>query len=1071
MTKTNFTRKAVVALSAIMAIAAIPSAFMAYGDGSIAEPVENPLEPYCLVVTANTDATIPDAQYVGEAIYTDKDGNKHNRGTFGFNFKVKNVSEDVYDENGNYVTTKIETKITSLYLKGMKVGEDVENIYLPDQIAFDYNGNGEYLTSTLTNIVFNYYTPEQGYTESNSFVDSPSLKHVYVGPSATSVTWYGEDFFKLRNFHFRSEDVPNFRFYEGANGKVNIYVPETLFENYASVMEGADYTATVWSESPASPTNVNVDIPGTLADAISSNIENLNSVRWLVVTGTPNEQDLRIMRRLPRLEILDLSATTGLNTMVGCNGLKYLREVKLPEGVTQIGEKAFYQCTALESVKLPSTLESIGRSSFSDCYSLFEIQLPSSTKRIENEAFSHSGLKSINLENVEEIGSMSFYSTSLKSINLESARVIWDYAFQCCRSLTAVNFGAVERIYYAAFNECDLRKVVLPNSCRDISSSVFDYNYNLKEIELGNGLEYINTNAFPDCVEKVTITTLFPTEGSGFGVNDLPNTLLYVPALTLNEYLLADGWTMFRNDNIKPIEEDLTDVTIYRTFMLTSDRGVANNATMRLYRESYDYYGNTSANYGHLSVRRNVKAPLNLGKYYQAGRKSSGQYWDNNGSYYYRTSYDGSTLIPYSEITADEVELKLTMETGKWHFISLPFDVNVSDIKVTKEALWVVRKYSGADRAALNESTWQNMTDETVLRAGQGYIFHCSLDNSSEVEFTFKPTSTAEGNKLFAKEDVVKQLAEYPSEFAHNASWNLVGNTFPAYFNIRALGFDAPVTLYNGNTYTAYSPLDDNMVLEPFQAFFVQRLDTEGGDVITFHPDGRAHFKEEAEALEIERKKAPAVTRAAATRSLFNIHINGETGSDRARVVVNENASMAYEKNCDASKFMSSEKEVPQIFVMNSNRRMAIDERPLGDGEITLGAYFGKSGEYTISLDTRNAEEYTVWLIDNKTGVTTDLTAGDYTFQADAATDENRFRLMLNGKSTAADAITADATSVNVDGNVLTIAAPAEIEIAVASADGKIVASDFAARFTAVLEKGIYVVKAGNLTKKVIIAQ
>lgn len=1033
MRKTNFSRKTVVAVSATMVLAAIPTAFMAYG--TIVDPSSNPKDSYCLQLTEDPTGSLAGAGYIGEATYVDSDNVTHNLGTFGFNLNIESVGTDEYDNDGNYVNTTYEDKITYVALTSLKVGDDNENVYLPDRISVDYNGKT--LTSDVYNVVFNYYTPEQGNTELNSFIDSPDLKNVYVGTSTSNVTWSGEDFLKIRNFHFRSEEVPNFNFYSGSNGTINIYVPETLFAHYTDVIDGASYTATVWSEDPLSPTYVNVDIPGTLADAISSNIENLNEVRWLVVTGTPNEQDLRMMRRLPRLEILDLSATTGLTTIVGCNGMKYLREVKFPDGITSIGEESFKNCTAID-----------------------EIEIPASVKEIKSRAFQYSSIRVINLENVEYIGENSFEYSRIAKIDISSAKKVDYSAFYNCHALESAKFPNIIDIMNYSFYNCNLSKIEVPNSCKFIGWSAFEYNSNLKEIEIGTGINDINAAAFRGCpIEKYTIRTLFPSSHSGCNENtDLSKATLYVPALTLNEYLLADGWAVF--ENVKPLEEELTDITIDRTFMLTSDKGIAKNATLRLISGDY-----MMGNYGHLTVRRNINAPLNLGNYYQGGTKSISEWWGNNG-YEHRYYYYGSTLIPYSEITADNVELKLTLQTGRWHFISLPFDVKVSDIKTTDEALWVVRKYSGADRAELKESTWQNMTEATVLKAGEGYIFHCAHDNTSEVEFTFIPASVESGNKLFAKEDVVKELTEYPSEYAHNASWNLVGNTFPAYLNINALGFEAPVTVYNGSSYIPYLPGDDDLVLEPFQAFFVQRQDFEGGDVITLHPEGRAHTQEECAALEIDRKKAPAVR---TQRSLFNILINGESGMDRARVVVNENASMAYEKNRDASKFMSSEKEVPQIFVMNDSRRMAIDERPLGEGEINLGTYFGKSGEYIISLETRNAEEYTVLLIDNKVGIITDLTETEYTFQADADIDESRFTLMLKASTTSADAIEADTVKVNVEGSVLSIAAPEEIEITVVAADGKTIVSDRSDKFSVTLDKGIYAVKAGDVTTKVIV--
>ena len=44
-----------------------------------------------------------------------------------------------------------------------------------------------------------------------------------------------------------------------------------------------------------------------------------------------------------------------------------LKSITIPEGVTSIGESAFYDCSLLESVVLPSTLVTINESAFNNC--------------------------------------------------------------------------------------------------------------------------------------------------------------------------------------------------------------------------------------------------------------------------------------------------------------------------------------------------------------------------------------------------------------------------------------------------------------------------------------------------------------------------------------------------------------------------------------------------------------------------------------------------------------------------------------------------------------------------------
>lgn len=77
-----------------------------------------------------------------------------------------------------------------------------------------------------------------------------------------------------------------------------------------------------------------------------------------------------------------------------------LTSVVLPEGVTEVKERAFHSCIALENIALPRSLEKIGFSAFSSCSKLTEIILP---------------------ENVSEIGDMAFINcTSLRTVTIDA---------------------------------------------------------------------------------------------------------------------------------------------------------------------------------------------------------------------------------------------------------------------------------------------------------------------------------------------------------------------------------------------------------------------------------------------------------------------------------------------------------------------------------------------------------------------------------------------------------------------------------------------------------------------------
>ena len=64
-----------------------------------------------------------------------------------------------------------------------------------------------------------------------------------------------------------------------------------------------------------------------------------------------------------------------------------LKRLLLPAGVTAIGDDAFWDCTALEELHLPAGLLCIGNGAFSECAALEELHLPEGLVSIGQGAF------------------------------------------------------------------------------------------------------------------------------------------------------------------------------------------------------------------------------------------------------------------------------------------------------------------------------------------------------------------------------------------------------------------------------------------------------------------------------------------------------------------------------------------------------------------------------------------------------------------------------------------------------------------------------------------------------------
>ena len=113
-------------------------------------------------------------------------------------------------------------------------------------------------------------------------------------------------------------------------------------------------------------------------------------------------------------------------------------------GVTSIGNDAFYYCESLKTVVIGEGVESIGDNAFSYCIALESIVIPDSVISIGNDAFrACSNLKSVVIGNsVTSIGDYAFWNcANLESIVIpETVTSIGSGAFMHCAKLDIINF-------------------------------------------------------------------------------------------------------------------------------------------------------------------------------------------------------------------------------------------------------------------------------------------------------------------------------------------------------------------------------------------------------------------------------------------------------------------------------------------------------------------------------------------------------------------------------------------------------------------------------------------------------
>ena len=189
------------------------------------------------------------------------------------------------------------------------------------------------------------------------------------------------------------------------------------------------------------------------------------------------------------------------NTLVRYKGTNPF--VEIPDGVTCIGEQAFYY-QDIQSVSIPDGVTSIERDAFSHCERLYEIELPNSLRSIESSTFDHCGsVEVLDLPcNLSSIGSSTFaYCWNLKSISFpDSLKSIGGSAFIYTDIEEVQIPDSVSVIEGRTFESCRrLRKVTLPKNLKSVEWQAFSHCNELNQISFPPTLCEIGENAFDGC--------------------------------------------------------------------------------------------------------------------------------------------------------------------------------------------------------------------------------------------------------------------------------------------------------------------------------------------------------------------------------------------------------------------------------------------------------------------------------------------------------------------------------------------------------------------------------------------
>ena len=148
-----------------------------------------------------------------------------------------------------------------------------------------------------------------------------------------------------------------------------------------------------------------------------------------------------VYTQIKEIEIPDSVTNLGVQIFGYCTNLE---NIEIPDSVTSLGAKAFYNCTSLESVKLSKEITLIGGYTFYNCSSLKNIVIPDKVITINDYAFAGcTNLENVKISNsVTAIGKSVFSNTNLKSITIPSnVTGIGANTFYNCNNLKTITIN------------------------------------------------------------------------------------------------------------------------------------------------------------------------------------------------------------------------------------------------------------------------------------------------------------------------------------------------------------------------------------------------------------------------------------------------------------------------------------------------------------------------------------------------------------------------------------------------------------------------------------------------------